>query len=87
VSDDATRKLIESGADSIEFDPYSAVPEPQDYLDDALSIFEMTLPMIRNTHAHGSFMLNPNVLGTFEIATDLVNQLYRADASELGSSV
>lgn len=78
VSDDATRRLIESGAEFIEFDPDSAVPEPQDYSDDALSIFMETLPAIRNTYAHGSSMLLPTVLGTFEIVTDLVNQLYPA---------
>jgi len=78
VSDDATRSLIESGAEFIEFDPDSAVPELQDYSDDALSIFMETLPAIRNTYAHGSAMLHPTVLGTFEIVTDLVNQLYPA---------
>lgn len=80
VSNDATRKLIESGAEFIEFDPESAVPEPQDYSDDALSIFIETLPAIRNNYAHGSSMLHPTVLGTFEIVTDLVNQLYPADS-------
>ena len=87
VSDDAMRKLIESGAECIEFDPDSAVPEPQDYADDALSIFMETLPAIRNTYAHGSSMLHSTVLGTFEIVTDLVNQLYPAHTSEMGSSV
>ena len=78
MSDDATRRVVESGAEFIEFDPDSAVPEPQDYSDDALSIFIKTLPAIRNTYAHGSSMLHPTVLGTFEIVTDLVNQLYPA---------
>ncbi len=87
VSDDATRRLIESGAEFTEFDPNSAILEPQDYSDDALSIFMKTLPAIRNTYAHGSFTLNPDVLGTFEIVTDLVNQLYPADALAMGSSV
>jgi hypothetical protein len=80
VSSEATRRLIESGAEFIEFDPDSAVPEPQDYSDDALSIFMETLPMIRNTYAHGSSMLHPTVLGTFEIVTDLVKQLYPVDS-------
>lgn len=80
VSNDATRRLIESGAEFIEFDPDSAVPEPQDYSGDALSIFMETLPAIRNTYAHGSSMLHPTVLGTFEIVTDLVNQLYTAES-------
>ena len=79
VSGDATRRLVESDAEFIEFDPDNAVPEPQDYSDDALSIFMETLPAIRNTYAHGSAMLHPTVLGTFEIVTDLVNQLYVAE--------
>lgn len=79
VSDDAMRRLIDSGAECIEFDPDSTVPEPQDYSDDALSIFIETLPAIRNTYAHGSSMLHPIVLGTFEIVADLVNQLYPVD--------
>ena len=85
VSDEATRRLIESGAECIEFDPDSAVPEPQDYSDDALSIFMGTLPAIRNNYAHGSFMLHPNVLDTFEIVTDLVNQLFPAKTATLAA--
>jgi hypothetical protein len=76
VSDEATRQLIESGAEFIEFDSDFAVPERQDYFDDALEIFIQTLPEIRNAYAHGSSMLHPTVLGTFEIVTDLINQLF-----------
>lgn len=79
VSKDATCRLIESGAECIEFDPDSAVPEPQDYSADALSIFIETLPAIRNEFAHGSSALHSTVLGTFEIVTDLVNQLHSAE--------
>ena len=63
VSDEPTRRHIESGAESFEFDPYSAVPEPQDYSDDPLSIFTETLPAIRNTYAHRSSVLHSTVLG------------------------
>jgi hypothetical protein len=77
VSDEATRRLIASGADFMEFDPESAVPEPQDYCDDALAVFVETLPAIRNTYAHGSAMLHSSVIGTFEVVTDLINQLFQ----------
>jgi hypothetical protein len=87
VSNEATRRLIESGAEFIEFDLDNAVPEPQDYSDDALSIFIETLPAIRNTYAHGSSMLHSTVLGTFEIVTDLVNQLFPVDVSAMRPSV
>lgn len=82
VSDEATRRLIESGADFIEFDPDSAVPEPADYSDDALTIFIETLPAIRNTYAHGSAMLHSSVSGIFEIVTDLINQLFLNSTEE-----
>lgn len=74
------RRLIENGAESVEFDYDSAKPEPQDYSDDALSVFIQTLPKIRNAYAHGSSMLHSSVLGTFEIVTDLVNELYPAES-------
>lgn len=76
VSDEADRRLLESGAEFVEFDPGGAVPELQDYCDDVLATFIETLPAIRNIYAHGSHMLHSNVLGTFEIVTDVINQLF-----------
>lgn len=76
VSDEAMKRLIETRAEFVEFDPDGVVPEPQDYSADALEIFIETLPSIRNTYAHGSAMLHSAVLGTFEIVTDLINQLF-----------
>lgn len=76
VSNEVTLRLIESGAEFIEYDLDDAVPEQQDYRDDALEIFTETLPEIRNIYAHGSSMLHSTVLGTFEIVTDLINQLF-----------
>lgn len=76
VSDEARRQLIESGAESVEYDPDSAVPMEQDYSWDALETYLETLPAIRNMYAHGSSNLHATVLGTFEIVTDLVNQLF-----------
>jgi len=54
-------------------------PLPEGYAHDSLKIFAETLPFFRNTYAHGSSILHPTVLGTFEIVTDLVNQLYSVD--------
>lgn len=78
VSAEARQRLIMSGAESVEFEYDSAQPEPQDYADDALSIFIQNLPKMRNTYAHGSAMLHSSVLGTFEIVTDLIRELYPA---------
>lgn len=60
------------------FDDSAIQPLPEDYAHDSLKIFEETLPFIRNEYAHGTSMLHATVLGTFEIVTDLVNQLYGA---------
>lgn len=76
VSDVATRQLHESRAEFIEYDPDSATPREQDYSWDALETYLETLPAIRNMYAHGSANLHATVLGTFEIVTDLVNQLF-----------
>jgi hypothetical protein len=76
VSDDATRQLIESGAEFFEYDPDSAVPTANDYSWDALETYLETLPAIRNAYAHGSSNLHATVLGSFEIVVDLVNQLF-----------
>jgi hypothetical protein len=82
VSEDATRKLPESGAEFIEYDPDRAVPIEQDYSWDAIETYLETLPAIRNEYAHGSSNLHATVLGTFEIVTDLVNQLFSTPAPE-----
>lgn len=37
-----------------------------------------TFPGVRNMHAHGSESIYPSVLGTFEIAADLIHQLFPA---------
>lgn len=76
VSNEATRRLIESDAEFVEYELDGVTPEQQDYRDDVLTIFTDTLPAIRNTYAHGSSMLHSTVLGTFEIVTDLINQLF-----------
>ena len=86
VSMELMRKMHASGLSEMPFDDSLVEPTPEDYAHDWLETFTETLPFVRNTYAHGSFMLHPNVLGTFEIVTDLVNQLYPADALATGSS-
>lgn len=76
VSDEATRKLIETDAEFVEYEAWDIEPEPVDFSDDPLSTFLETLPGIRNDYAHGSAALHPSVLGTFEIVCDLINNLY-----------
>ena len=66
------------GLTEMVYDDLALQPLSEDYAHDSLKIFGDTLPCIRNTYAHGSAMLHSTVLGTFEIVTDLVNQLYGA---------
>lgn len=76
VEHEATRKLIETGAEFVEYEAWEVEPESVDFSDDPLGIFIETLPGIRNDYAHGSATLHASVLGTFEIVSDLVNSLY-----------
>lgn len=68
------------GLNEMIFDATPVEPLPEDYAHDSLKMFEQILPRIRNAYAHGSAMLHPTVLGTFEIVTDLVNQLFPTPA-------
>lgn len=45
-------------------------------------ILAESFPSLRNMHAHGSESIYPSVLGTFEIAADLIHQLFPAIASQ-----
>lgn len=72
------REMKALGLDEMEFDDSVVEPVPEDYAHDLLEIFAETLPLFRNAYAHGSSMLHSTVLGTFEIVTDLINQLYPA---------
>lgn len=71
-----TRELSESSLDQIEYDLNAVVPIQDDYSRNWMKILSESLPSIRNTYAHGSSMLHSDVLSTFEIVVDLVNQLY-----------
>jgi len=52
--------------------PESLKCDPQQYC----KILAKNFQTIRNTLAHGSNMLYPTVLGSFEIAADIINQLF-----------
>lgn len=78
VSVEHIREMEEHGLSEMRVDDLAIEPLPEDYAHDSLKIFAETLPFFRNTYAHGSSMLHSTVLATFEIVTDLVNQLYPA---------
>lgn len=76
VSMEKTIEMIDRGLSQIEYEVSDIEPIPEDYSRDWMEILGESLPYIRNTYAHGSSMLHPSVLSTFEKVTDLVNQLY-----------
>lgn len=76
----AEREKIEemerTGATSMQVDYSNLHLLPEDLEFDQIGIFIKNLPDIRNAYAHGSSLLHPEVLGTFEIVCNLVNQLF-----------
>ncbi|MDI1238498.1 MAG: hypothetical protein PSV26_13535 [Polaromonas sp.] len=79
VSLERIRYLQSNGLTELVCDAAPPVPVPEDYAHDLLKIFEDSLPRIRNDYAHGSATLHNTVLGTFEIVTDLIAQLFVED--------
>jgi len=71
------KEMQEKGLESIEVD-YSEVivtdDDLQDY--DYLSVLLKYIPNARNNYAHGSGMLHNQVLHSFEVVSELVNQLF-----------
>jgi hypothetical protein len=58
-----------------------AVPTEDELAHDWLSEFVETLPRLRNEYAHGTQMLHASVLMTFQIVSDLINQLWSRRAT------
>lgn len=53
-------------------DIQSEIPEPPDYL----QVLKKSIPLIRNTYAHGSRMLHPGGYGQLEICAEFINQIF-----------
>jgi hypothetical protein len=75
--DEQVAALVETGLESCELRYENAVPNEQDKDFDYLAILKEVLPDIRNSLAHGSTHLSNQVLGTFELVQEILNQLYR----------
>ena len=75
------RAMQARGLAEMAYDGSTGQPLPEEYSHDSLHILAKTVPRFRNTYADGRSMLHSTVLGTFEIVTDLVNQLYPVDTS------
>ena len=70
--------MIEAGSDAMSFDDSHIEPTAEDLAHDWIDDFIEYLPKIRNDYSHGTGTLHHTVLRTFEIASDLINQLFPA---------
>ena len=72
------RRMIEDGISQLAIDDSLAVPTAEEFNFDWIGHFIQHIPVQRNSHAHGTTSLYPNVLWTFEIVAELINQLFSA---------
>ena len=71
------QEMKKKGLTSIELDYSKAVVTNGDLRDyDYLKVILECIPGIRNDYAHGSSMLHNHVLHSFEVVSELVNQLF-----------
>lgn len=76
---EALLEMISSNAEEMVLHETDVQLTDADLAYDWIGNFVESLPRIRNIHAHGTSMLYPNVMRTFEIVSDLIDQLYCAD--------
>lgn len=77
TSMEAMQAMIAQGLDSIEVDdcgPLVITDEDRSW--NLLQTLTETIPSLRNILAHGSSMLTNQVLGSIELVTEILNQLY-----------
>jgi hypothetical protein len=75
------QKMSDEGISEYPIDYSEAQPNDEDLNYDWLAHFATALPALRNMHAHGSQVLYPDVRPTFEIVSDLINQLFTSVAT------
>jgi hypothetical protein len=64
------------GLTTVEIDYSNVKPLSEDFDQDWIGTFIATLPRIRNAYAHGSGILHNSVSHTFEIVSELINQIF-----------
>jgi len=71
-----SKKMSREGLTEATFDPASVeiIAENKEW--DLVSHLSESIPHIRNEYAHGSSMLHNQVLGTFELVSEFINQLW-----------
>lgn len=68
--------MIRSGQSEMTVPDEVPVPTLDELAHDWIGDFIDSLPRLRNTYAHGSSMLHPSVLRTFDVVANLTNQLF-----------
>lgn len=79
------REMEASGVNEMEFDDSHVLPTEADIQRDWLSGFIKAIPQIRNDYAHGSPTLRHTVLHTFDVVSQLIDQLYPEEVDGAGS--
>jgi hypothetical protein len=69
-------KMFSEGKPEMVLDDSSVAASEDDLNHDWLRDFLEAIPFIRNQYAHGSEMLHHTVLHTFDVVTQIINQLY-----------
>jgi hypothetical protein len=86
VSEERIAFMLANSVEQMAFEDLPATPNDDERNHDWISAFVETLPSIRNDYAHGSERLHATVLRTFDIVSDLINQLFTASTAEAPSA-
>lgn len=70
------QEMMVAGLESMERNESEVTVTQEDLNCDWLGIFKENIPKIRNQYAHGSGELKHTVLHTFELVSEIINQLY-----------
>lgn len=69
-------EMHEKGLEQIELDDSEVIVTDVDRNWEYIKVITDTLPKLRNHYAHGTKMLHNQVLGTIQIVSEIINQVY-----------
>lgn len=79
---DRLREMSSKNLDSVIVDDADAVVTPEDQNWDLVALLLQSLHSRRNVYAHGGPTLSRNVLGTFELVAEILNQVFAGQIQE-----
>lgn len=79
--------MLSSNATALEIPNEPAIPSPDELDYDWIGAFIEALPTMRNAYAHGSSRVHATVLRTFEVVSDLINQLFTLRETDTSASL